>query len=207
MVFPGKEESVGEDRDELDIESAVADENIDPAVFSIRNALEQPDARVYTTLELHSKLSALRGEGAKAVNGHTYSPNSQRENRPQPAIPTRCAKIDFLATFSLTRRQDVVWPTGKQMEIIDSLFHNFYVPPVIFAVMQDEDGEEVRVCVDGKQRLTSIVKFLDGHVCTLLHTLLTMYELILSSTADCMCAIICRISHIRDVTLYIRQGS
>jgi hypothetical protein len=63
------------------------------------------------------------------------------------------------------RRQDVVWPTGKQMEIIDSLFHNFYVPPVIFAVMQDEDGEEVRVCVDGKQRLTSIVKFLDGHVC------------------------------------------
>jgi hypothetical protein len=50
------------------------------------------------------------------------------------------------------------------MEIIDSLYHNFYVPPVIFAVMRDEDGEEVRVCVDGKQRLTSIVKFLDGHV-------------------------------------------
>jgi hypothetical protein len=50
------------------------------------------------------------------------------------------------------------------MEIIDSLYHNFYIPPVIFAVMRDEDGEEVRVCVDGKQRLTSIVKFLDGHV-------------------------------------------
>ena len=60
----------------------------------------------------------------------------------------------------------MVWPTAKQMEIIDSLFHNFYVPPVIFAVMRDEDGEEVRVCVDGKQRLTSIVKFLDGHVCS-----------------------------------------
>lgn len=52
------------------------------------------------------------------------------------------------------------------MEIIDSLYHNFYVPPVIFAVMRDEEGEEVRVCVDGKQRLTSMVKFLDGHVCT-----------------------------------------
>lgn len=50
------------------------------------------------------------------------------------------------------------------MEIIDSLYHNFYIPPVIFAVMRDEDGEEVRICVDGKQRLTSIVKFLDGHV-------------------------------------------
>jgi hypothetical protein len=104
------------------------------------------------------------------------------------------------------RRQDVVWPTGKQMEIIDSLFHNFYVPPVIFAVMQDEDGEEVRVCVDGKQRLTSIVKFLDGHVCPLSYTLLAMYELIRSFTVDCMCVIICRFSHIRCVTLHIRQG-
>jgi hypothetical protein len=73
--------------------------------------------------------------------------------------------VDLLVMFVLTGIKDVVWPTAKQMEIIDSLFHNFYVPPVIFAVMQDEDGEEVRVCVDGKQRLTSIVKFLDGHVC------------------------------------------
>jgi hypothetical protein len=58
MVLSDKEGSVGEDRDELDIESAVANENIDPTVFSIRNALEQPDARVYTALELHSELSA-----------------------------------------------------------------------------------------------------------------------------------------------------
>ena len=50
------------------------------------------------------------------------------------------------------------------MEIIDSLYHNFYIPPVIFAILQDDDGEEVRICVDGKQRLTSIVKFLDGQV-------------------------------------------
>ena len=52
-----KQESVGDDRDELDVESAIGDENIDPSVFSIRNALEQPDAKVYTTLELHSKSS------------------------------------------------------------------------------------------------------------------------------------------------------
>ncbi|KAI9442357.1 hypothetical protein H4582DRAFT_1927934 [Lactarius indigo] len=63
-------------------------------------------------------------------------------------------KIDLNPPY----QRDVVWPTGKQMEIVDSLFHNFYVPPVIFAVMRDEEGEEVRVCVDGKQRLTSIVK-------------------------------------------------
>ena len=69
MNFPGKEESVGEDRDELDVESVVADENIDPSVFGIRNALEQPDARVYTTLELHSKPSAQ------------YSPRLERQRR------------------------------------------------------------------------------------------------------------------------------
>lgn len=49
-----KQES-GDDHDELDVESAIGDENINPDVFSIRNALEQPDARVYTTLDLHSK--------------------------------------------------------------------------------------------------------------------------------------------------------
>jgi len=57
MNISAKQESVGDDRDELDVESVMADENIDPSVFSIRNALEQPDARVYTTLELHSEPS------------------------------------------------------------------------------------------------------------------------------------------------------
>ncbi len=50
-----KREPVSEENDELDAESAITDEKIDPNIFSIRNALEQPDARVYTTLELHSE--------------------------------------------------------------------------------------------------------------------------------------------------------
>jgi uncharacterized protein with ParB-like and HNH nuclease domain len=58
----------------------------------------------------------------------------------------------------------VVWPESKQIGLIDSIFRNFYVPPVIFAVQEDDDGETTRVCVDGKQRLTSIQKFLDGLV-------------------------------------------
>ena len=56
----------------------------------------------------------------------------------------------------------MVWPEAKQIGLIDSIFRNFYIPPVIFAVQKDEDGEETRVCVDGKQRLTSILKFMDG---------------------------------------------
>jgi hypothetical protein len=58
-----------------------------------------------------------------------------------------------------------VWSEEKQMEIVDSLFHNFYVPPIILAVMRDEEGDEIRICVDGRQRLTSIVRFLGGSVC------------------------------------------
>ncbi|KAI0262274.1 hypothetical protein BGY98DRAFT_735399 [Russula aff. rugulosa BPL654] len=59
----------------------------------------------------------------------------------------------------------VVWSTSKQMAIIDSLFHNYYVPPVVFAISKDPlDGYETRLCVDGKQRLTSIQKFFDGQI-------------------------------------------
>ncbi|KAI0768751.1 hypothetical protein BD413DRAFT_614251 [Trametes elegans] len=61
-------------------------------------------------------------------------------------------------------QRDVVWPEQKQTKLIDSIWRNYYVPPVVFTVSQDEDGEEVRRCVDGKQRLTSIQKFFDGQI-------------------------------------------
>lgn len=67
-----KQESVADERDELDVESLAADENIDPMVFSIRNALEQPDAKVYTALELHSKPLYPTILGAIAVNVRTH---------------------------------------------------------------------------------------------------------------------------------------
>ncbi|OBZ72931.1 hypothetical protein A0H81_07184 [Grifola frondosa] len=59
-------------------------------------------------------------------------------------------------------QRDVVWPDAKQIGLIDSIFRNFYVPPVIFAVKYNDDGSEHRVCIDGKQRLTSIYRFMDG---------------------------------------------
>ncbi|THH15904.1 hypothetical protein EW146_g4643 [Bondarzewia mesenterica] len=57
---------------------------------------------------------------------------------------------------------DVVWPETKQIGLIDSIFRNYYIPPVIFSVNTSDDGTESRVCIDGKQRLTSIQKFMDG---------------------------------------------
>ncbi|EJD00602.1 uncharacterized protein FOMMEDRAFT_142422 [Fomitiporia mediterranea MF3/22] len=62
------------------------------------------------------------------------------------------SKIDLDPEY----QRDVVWPDTKQSGLIDSLLRNFYIPPIIFAFSQTEDGEERRVCIDGKQRLTSI---------------------------------------------------
>ena len=59
-------------------------------------------------------------------------------------------------------QRDVVWTAQKQIGIIDSIFRNFYIPPIIFAVNANEEGGETRTCIDGKQRLTSIYRFMDG---------------------------------------------
>ncbi|KAF9265972.1 hypothetical protein L218DRAFT_956938 [Marasmius fiardii PR-910] len=59
-------------------------------------------------------------------------------------------------------QRDVVWPDEKQIKLIDSILRNFYIPPVIFAYRVEDDGTELRTCIDGKQRLTSIHKFMDG---------------------------------------------
>ncbi|KAF8844680.1 hypothetical protein BDN67DRAFT_894469 [Paxillus ammoniavirescens] len=119
-------DSKDKDLDELDDDYDSENEELDPNVFRISNALTPPSAMSYSAQELH----AFIHEGFIDLN-----PSYQR---------------------------DVVWPESKQIGLIDSIFRNFYVPPVIFAVQTDDDGETTRVCVDGKQRLTSIQKFLDG---------------------------------------------
>ncbi|KAI6015288.1 hypothetical protein F5J12DRAFT_970295 [Pisolithus orientalis] len=52
----------------------------------------------------------------------------------------------------------------KQIGLIDSILRNFYIPPVIFVTHQYEDGSETKTCIDGKQRLTSIQRFMDGEI-------------------------------------------
>lgn len=69
---------------------------------------------------------------------------------------------------------DVVWPDAKQISLIDSIFRNFYVPPVIFATKQHDDGSETKICIDGKQRLTSIRRFMDGQVRSAILIMCTM---------------------------------
>ncbi|KDQ29388.1 hypothetical protein PLEOSDRAFT_1096601 [Pleurotus ostreatus PC15] len=39
----------------------------------------------------------------------------------------------------------LVWSTPKQIKLIDSLFRNFYIPPVVFAVHNDREGGRTRI--------------------------------------------------------------
>ncbi|KAI0919977.1 hypothetical protein AcV5_001908 [Taiwanofungus camphoratus] len=73
--------------------------------------------------------------------------------------------IDNTIQLDPEYQRDIVWPESKQIGIIDSILRNYYIPPVIFAVTAQDDGTETRVCIDGKQRLTSIQRFMDGLIC------------------------------------------
>ncbi|KAJ3556857.1 hypothetical protein NM688_g1792 [Phlebia brevispora] len=61
-------------------------------------------------------------------------------------------------------QRDIVWPETKQIGLVDSLLRNYYIPPIIFAVRTSAEGHERRICIDGKQRLTSIRRFMDGEI-------------------------------------------
>lgn len=65
-------------------------------------------------------------------------------------------------------QRDVVWPKSSQSALIDSILKNKWVPTLLFSerpAYVDSNGKRHKarwVCMDGKQRLTSIKLFLDG---------------------------------------------
>ena len=64
-------------------------------------------------------------------------------------------------------QRNVVWRRRNMIKLIDSLWKRFYIPPVIFnvntVIFEGSDTPQyVRTCIDGKQRLTSILKFMEG---------------------------------------------
>jgi hypothetical protein len=66
-------------------------------------------------------------------------------------------------------QRDVVWSEPRMVHLIDSLFNNYYVPPLIFKVVSGlkpgtTERRRWRTCIDGKQRLTTIRKFFDGEI-------------------------------------------
>ncbi|KAI9282746.1 hypothetical protein BY458DRAFT_497227 [Sporodiniella umbellata] len=58
-------------------------------------------------------------------------------------------------------QRDIVWDTNKMSRLVDSILNNYYIPPLVFAI-REINGRYTRVCVDGKQRLTAIYKFMNN---------------------------------------------
>lgn len=59
-----------------------------------------------------------------------------------------------------------VWNEERQIGVIDSLFQGYYVPGLIFnrrvETIFGNIRKETLVCIDGKQRLTSVKRFTEG---------------------------------------------
>ncbi|KAF1358907.1 hypothetical protein EJ07DRAFT_21584, partial [Lizonia empirigonia] len=64
-------------------------------------------------------------------------------------------------------QREVVWTADRMTGLIDSLMENFYIPPIILnkkprLSQNGAASQETLVCVDGKQRLSSILAFVKG---------------------------------------------
>ena len=76
--------------------------------------------------------------------------------------------IDLAADY----QRDVVWDIERQSTLINSLYFGFYVFPVLLS----RRGTNVPlVCIDGKQRLTSVLKFFNNEIPLILHDSKIMY--------------------------------
>ncbi|QRV94290.1 mitochondrial intermembrane space import and assembly protein [Ceratobasidium sp. AG-Ba] len=87
---------------------------------------------------------------------------------PPTTSPLSCHAIytqiqEGIISLEADYQRDVVWNNTKQSGLIDSVYRDYFIPPILFAV-HDIEGERVKVCIDGKQRLTSIQRFMDGYI-------------------------------------------
>ncbi|RDL37016.1 uncharacterized protein BP5553_04449 [Venustampulla echinocandica] len=68
-------------------------------------------------------------------------------------------------------QREVVWDEGRASLLITSILMGYFIPPIIFNVKNkiiEKNGQKqlayTRICVDGKQRLTSVHKFMTGQI-------------------------------------------
>ncbi|KAJ1023738.1 hypothetical protein NDA18_004721 [Ustilago nuda] len=63
-------------------------------------------------------------------------------------------------------QRGVVWTVDKQSAVIESIMRHYYVPPVLLSVQNQVSTEDelTYVCIDGKQRISSICAFLDNKI-------------------------------------------
>ncbi|KAL5317190.1 hypothetical protein ACEPPN_014285 [Leptodophora sp. 'Broadleaf-Isolate-01'] len=121
----------------------------------------------------------LTYEGIAHLNGvrHFVCEGFKIRQIPEPFIVKRslfdifrCIESKSIVLDPDYQREDV-WDEGRAALLITSILMGYFIPPIIFNVKKKmvkvNDREEerfTRTCVDGKQRLTSIWKFMKGAI-------------------------------------------
>ncbi|THH05590.1 hypothetical protein EW145_g4688 [Phellinidium pouzarii] len=133
--------------------------------WTLKQVLKAPRTTQYSARTLYEEI--LNGKvdlDPEYQRGHVSSLRKRGAFPALSSIRSLARTLSYAIDFASLHPCDIVWPDAKQTGLIDSILRNFYIPPVIFAFAQSDDGEEKRTCIDGKQRLTSIQRFMDGQI-------------------------------------------
>ena len=73
----------------------------------------------------------------------------------------KLGKYNFNAEY---QRKSDVWLEDKQSFLIDSIFKNYPIPALFMRPIIDDEGRTIYDIIDGKQRLQTIIKFIEGKI-------------------------------------------
>ncbi|KAF7571153.1 repeatmulti-domain protein [Pyrenophora tritici-repentis] len=109
------------------------------------------------------------------VESEDYDPNVYK---PRPELPSSIVHLQSLRKLIVELdngrinvdpeyQREVVWTAERMTGLIDSLMENYYIPPIILNSQSNTasgNGKDTLVCVDGKQRLSSVRAFVKGMI-------------------------------------------
>ncbi|CBQ69531.1 conserved hypothetical protein [Sporisorium reilianum SRZ2] len=125
---------------------------------------EDDDGDYGSTKASPSKTRARKNPSTRVLDlGHVLkAPRAAQYSTRTIADMVRDDVIDLEPEY----QRGVVWLADKQSAVIESIMRHYYVPPVLLSVQSHEGpgGETLYVCIDGKQRISSICAFLDNKI-------------------------------------------
>ncbi|SNX86811.1 uncharacterized protein MEPE_05520 [Melanopsichium pennsylvanicum] len=151
-AVPVKPEDAGDELDELF--------DFQPADATFESELNESDEEYAAT---SSKPKAKKASSKVLELGHIL----QAPRAAQYSTKTLYEMVqDDLIDLEPEYQRGVVWPQDKQSAVIESIMRHYYVPPILLSVQAPKEPCEdtLYVCIDGKQRVSSICNFLANKI-------------------------------------------